>query len=297
MARKSSNRSVQAIPTLYPRERDAHKGDFGRVLIVGGSVGMAGAPSLAANAALRGGAGLVKVACPEPVLPTVAGSAPCATSVALHADASGRISARAAELIVDEATRHDVVALGPGLGQSDELVTLVRTVIETVDRPMVIDADGLNNLAAIADWPRLRRGPTVLTPHPGEMKRLLRGAGMPDDVSDRAPTVQEFAAWCGQVVVLKGAGTLVSDGKRLYKNRTGNPGMATGGSGDVLTGLVAALIGQGLSPFEAAVLGVHLHGGAGDLAARHLGEISLIATDLIDCLPAAIRKHHARRRT
>lgn len=296
MARTSPSRRKPQIPKLAPRRRDAHKGDFGRVLIVGGSVGMAGAPALAAGAALRGGAGLVKVACPEAVLPTVAGCVPCATSMALPGDAAGRIAARAADAIIEESQRQDVVALGPGVGRSDELVAIVQTLLAGIDKPMVIDADGLNNLSEISEWPNLRAGPLVLTPHPGEMKRLLAAAGLSIDIDDREKTVRAFAAWCGQVVVLKGAGTLVCEGDRVYRNRTGNPGMATGGTGDVLTGLIAALIGQGLSPFDAAVLGVHLHGSAGDIAARALGQVSLIASDLIDHLPAAIRKHHTRKK-
>lgn len=278
------------MPKLPARRRDAHKGDFGRVLVVGGSVGMAGAAALAANAALRGGAGLVKVACPASVLATVTSVAPCATALSLPADAKGRIGSGAGDAVLAAANEHDVLAVGPGLGQSPALVALLRKLIGRVAKPMVIDADGLNNLARITNWPTLCRAALVLTPHPGEMQRLLKGAGVGCDLNKRVEAVAAFGRWCGQVVVLKGAGTLVCDARRLYTNKTGNPGMASGGSGDVLTGLVAALVGQGLAPFDAACLGVYLHGLAGDLAAKELGEVSVTASDLIDYLPAAFTR-------
>jgi len=297
---KGRLRQVKRTPALPSRRPDAHKGDFGRVLVVGGSVGMAGAASLAANAALRGGAGLVRVACPAPVLPTVAALCPCATTMSLPADAAGRFSQRAVKDLLAAADEHDVLAIGPGMGQSAGLVRLVGELISQASKPAVIDADGLNNLARVTGWPR-RRAPgapaLLLTPHPGEMKRLLAAAQLGVEAGDRVAAASRLAAWCGQVVVLKGAGTLVCDGRRLYTNRTGNPGMATGGSGDVLTGLIAALLAQGLAPFEAAALGVHLHGLAGDLAAAELGQVSLTAADLLDYLPAAFHKHHTRSRS
>ncbi len=278
-------RRVRAIPKLPPRRRDAHKGDFGRVLIVGGSVGMVGAPALAANAALRGGAGLVKIACPSVSQQTTAGLAPCATSVPLPCSPSGLIASRAAGTLVDLAEAHDVLVIGPGMGQGAGVGRVVKALLTVPGRPKVIDADGLNALAAADKWWRRAIGPIVLTPHPGEMQRLLDGAGLMVELSDRCECAGGFADLTGAVVVLKGAGTVVADESREFVNRTGNPGMATAGSGDVLTGLVAALVAQGMSPFDAAVLGVHAHGLAGDLAIEELGEASLIATDLIDFLP------------
>ncbi len=281
---------IRSVPKLTRRKRDGHKGDFGRVLIVGGSVGMVGAPALAANAALRSGAGLVRIACPRPAQQTIAGLAACATSVPLPADQAGQISSKSLEALGALAAEHDVVAFGPGIGQSGGLRKLLRTLIAIADKPVVIDADGLNNLAGMKHWWSKRAADIVLTPHPGEMRRLLHGAGMPDGARDRAATATGYAIATGTVCVLKGAGTVVTDGRKRYVNTTGNPGMATAGSGDVLTGIIAGLIGQGLSTFDAAVKGVHVHGRAGDLAAARLGELSLTAGDLLDDLPAAFQR-------
>jgi NAD(P)H-hydrate epimerase len=180
--------------------------------------------------------------------------------------------------------------MGVGPGQRD----LVRAALD-LGRPLVLDADALNNLPRIDDWPQLAAGPVVLTPHPGEFARLT-GRGAKDIQADRVgAAVAAARGWRGDgnrqiVVVLKGAATVVTDGRRVYVNDTGNPGMATGGTGDVLTGVVAGLLGQGLTLFEAACLGVRCHGRAGDLAAARVGQVSLIATDLLDDLPAAMRE-------
>lgn len=289
-----SRTRVQVVPPLLPRKRDAHKGDFGRVLIVAGSVGMSGAAALSAGAALRGGAGLVRVACAEPILPIVAASDPCVMTVALPAGKRGRIDKKAAEKLREEMHGQDVVAIGPGMGRSDGLVELIGELVDAAACPLVIDADGLNNLSKIEDWPARCKTPVVITPHPGEMSRLESGAGLDEAIADRGARAARFAKWSRQTVVLKGADTVVCDGERIYFNTTGNPGMATAGSGDVLTGLIAACIGQRFSPFDAAVLGVFLHGHAGDLAAAELGEISMTARDIIDHLPRAIRAHQMR---
>src|SRR5262249_21688889 len=174
---------------------------------------------------------------------------------------------------------------------------LLRRILRSARKPIVLDADGLNNLSQLPNWTELvdrrtnRGDALVLTPHPGEMQRLLDSAKIKlSAIQDRRSAAVRIAGATGAIVVLKGAGTIVTDGRRIYINRTGNPGMATGGTGDVLTGVIAALIGQKLSPFDAAVLGVHLHGLAGDLAARKLGQVSMIATDLIEHLPAAFRR-------
>ncbi len=288
-------RYVRAVPRLARRPRDGHKGRFGRVLIVGGSRGMIGAPALAANAALRSGAGLVTVAVPAGIQPTVASLAPCATSIALPQNRAGLIDDDGGAL-ADAVAAADVVAFGPGLGAGDAALDRrwCRFLRACSAKPVVIDADGLNLLGrALSATPPAQSARWVLTPHPGEMARLLRTSTavvQADRVGSALRCVGSFGGAAEAVVVLKGAGTVVTDGRRVFVNRTGNPGMATGGSGDVLTGVIAALIGQGLSPFDASVLGVHVHGTAGDLAARDLGEISLIATDLIDRLPAAFRK-------
>jgi NAD(P)H-hydrate epimerase len=278
---------ITEVPPLPPRAKDAHKGNFGRVLVVGGSRGMIGAPALAANAALRSGAGLVRLAVPASVQLTVASLAPCATSVPLAEDERGCISRAALNAILDALDQSDCLALGPGLGRSGDLQAIVAQVVDQGQLPMVIDADGLNNLADMANTaPQLSDG-IVLTPHPGEMKRLWSAYLREELPPERTAQAQKLAARTGAIVVLKGAGTVVADSRRSYVNTTGNPGMATGGTGDVLTGVIAALLGQGLAPFDAAVLGVFVHGLAGDLAAQDLTQVGLIATDLIEWLTRA----------
>lgn len=277
---------VVDVPKLPPRAADAHKGTFGKVLVVAGSVGMSGAAVLAGTATLRGGAGLVQVATPEPVGPLVASAQPCLMTAWLPADRRGRLSRAALPELLALARSATAVVLGPGLGQSLDLSILVPTLLEQVARPVVLDADGLNALSRHTEILNRREAPTVLTPHPGEFARLT-GLDTKAVQADRRNVALEFARRHRAVLVLKGAGTLVTDGRRLYTNTTGNPGMATGGSGDVLAGLLGALLAQGVEAFDAAVLGVYLHGRAGDLARDEVGETSLIATDLLDHLPAA----------
>ena len=272
------------LPRLPPRRPDAHKGDFGLALIVGGSRGMAGAAALAGMAALRGGAGLVRLAVPETILDTVAGFEPSYMTIPLPADAAGHIGAGAFERIVELAEPATVIACGPGLGRSPALDQIVIRLYREIAKPMVFDADALNALAVDAAVLAQPGGPRVLTPHPGEFARLV---GKKLDAESRNEAAAELAAHCGIVVVLKGHRTLITDGRRKAINATGNPGMATGGTGDVLTGLITALACQKLDTFDAARLAVHLHGLAGDLAADELGQTSLIAGDLIQYLPEA----------
>jgi len=281
---------VKKVPKLGPRPLDAHKGTFGKVCIVAGSVGMSGAAALAGRAALRAGAGLVRVATAKSALPIVASVEPSYTTIPLAEDSVGRISARAINAILDAAEQNDVLGFGPGVGVSGDLRSIVETLLSLESPPLVIDGDGLNNLAAIADWPRKLRVKLVLTPHPGEMKRLWKGLFRQQLPEQRTEQALRLAEKTGAVVVLKGAGTVVTDAHKLYVNETGNPGMATAGSGDVLTGVIAALIGQGMDVFDAAVLGVYIHGLAGDIAADKLGQISLMATDIIETLPEAFQR-------
>jgi NAD(P)H-hydrate epimerase len=272
------------LPRLPPRRPDAHKGDFGVALIVGGSRGMAGAVAMAGTAALRGGAGRVRLAVPDVLLDTVAGFEPSYMTAALPSDAAGRIGPGAFDRIVELAESATVLACGPGLGRSLDLDQLVLRLYREIAKPMVFDADALNALATEPETLVHPGGPRILTPHPGEFARLIDGKLSPEM---RAEAAVQLAARCGIVVILKGHRTLVTDGARRAINTTGNPGMATGGTGDVLTGLITALACQHLEPFDAARLGVHLHGLAGDLAAAELGEVSLIASDLILFLPDA----------
>ncbi len=275
------------LPKLPPRTPDSHKGDFGRVLLVGGSRDMPGSISLSGMAALRSGAGLVTVAVPPAAHPIVAGFEPSYMTASLADDGDGRVSMaafpRARELIA----RSTVIGIGPGLGQSGEATEFVTKLYREVPLPMVIDADALNALAARRDRLADHAGPRVLTPHPGEFARLTGAQGPP---ADRVEAATALAKSASVVVVLKGHGTVIADGSRHAINTTGNPGMATGGTGDVLTGVIAALLAQGLAPFEAAQLGVYIHGLAGDLAASELGQVSLIASDLIRFLPKAFQQ-------
>lgn len=274
-----------SLPRLPPRRADAHKGDFGLALIVGGSRGMAGAAALAGMAALRGGAGLVRLAVPDCVLDAVAGFEPSYMTTPLPCDDEGRIGPGAFERIAELAEKATVIACGPGLGRSLALDQLVVRLYREIAKPIVFDADALNALACESEALAQPGGPRILTPHPGEFARLI-GRKLEGELRNDAAV--QLAARCGIVVVLKGHRTLVTDGARQAINTTGNPGMATGGTGDVLTGLITALACQHLEPFDAARLGVHVHGRAGDLAAEEFGEISLIASDLVLLLPDAI---------
>jgi ADP-dependent NAD(P)H-hydrate dehydratase len=281
---------IETIPKLEPRAKDAHKGIFGKVCIIAGSMGMSGSAALAGRSALRSGAGLVRVATPKSILPIVASIEPSFTTIPLPEDSEGRISAKAINRILEAVNDNDVLAIGPGLGTSRELRSIIEVLLEQDNLKLVIDADGLNNLSAMKNWPEKLKANLILTPHPGEMKSLWSGflrEPMPDD---RHETAVKMAAETRSVIVLKGAGTVVTDSEKIYVNNTGNPGMATAGSGDVLTGVITALYGQGLNGFDAAVLGVFVHGLAGDMAAEKLGQVGMITTDIIDNIPYAFKK-------
>ena len=271
------------LPDLPPRAEASHKGTFGRVLIIGGSRGMTGAACLAASAALRSGAGLVTVALPGRAAAIVPAAQPCAMTLALPESEDGMPTPESADALLELASRCQAIVLGPGLGWTDATAELVVKLLTSIPCPAVVDADALNGLSQRIDALESACAPLVLTPHPGEMRRLAPDA----DIADREVTAKTFANRFDGALVLKGHGTVISDGERTCVNRTGNPGMATGGSGDVLSGVIGALLGQGLPAFEAAALGAHVHGHAGDLAARDHGPIGLIATDLVDRLGPA----------
>jgi len=272
------------------RAADSHKGTFGTVLVVGGSYGMAGAPALAASGALRSGAGLVRVAIVNEILPMVASFNPCYTTIPLGQAEEGMLGGRAAGAVLEAARDCDVVAIGPGLGVGAGPQEVLRGLITTAGMKIVIDADGLNNLSQMHHWPDIRKASVIVTPHPGEMKKLWTGLFREPIPDDKAQAAGLLAQRCGVVVVLKGAGTVASDGTKYYVNETGNAGMATGGTGDVLTGVIAAMIGQKLELFEAGVLGTYVHGLAGDIAEIKYGQVSLIATDVIACLADAFKQ-------
>ncbi len=277
---------IKTISKLKPRAIAAHKGDFGKVCIVAGSVGMSGAAALAGRSALRAGAGLVRVAVPKSILPIVASIEPSYTTIPLE-DAAGQISKKALAQLIEAAGDNDVMAFGCGVGVSAAVRSVLEALLGLDNLRLIIDADGLNNLSKIKDWPQKTKARLVLTPHPGEMARLWQGLFRDQPPNEREPLAIQFAQRTNFTTVLKGAGTVVTDAKQIYVNTTGNPGMATAGSGDVLTGVITALMGQGMSDFDAAVYGVYVHGLAGDIAAEKLGQISLMATDIIDALPQA----------
>jgi len=279
-------RIVTTIPKLKARPADSHKGDYGRVLIIAGSRGMAGAAGLAGASALRSGAGLVRVASPLEVQPTVATFEPSYMTWPLAQDEHGQIDFEHAKADLERLiAQSDVVAVGPGLGRSASLDKLVGWLVEHVAVPLVLDADALNAVGSNLAVLNGRKAPTILTPHPGEFSRLTEKT-----VADVQANRSSHAALLARkieapvVVVLKGHGTIVTDGEQAYVNGSGNPGMATGGSGDCLTGIISAILGQGLSPFDACVLGTYAHGLAGDMARDQSGVIGMIAGDIVDSL-------------
>ncbi len=230
------------------------------------------------------------MATPKSILPIVASIEPSFTTIPLPEDSQGRISAKAVNMILEAVENNDVLAIGPGLGKSHELRFIIESLLEQENLKLVIDADGLNNLSALKNWPDKLKANLILTPHPGEMKRLWSDLFREQMPEDREETAIKMANKTHSVIVLKGAGTVVTDSEKIYINNTGNPGMATAGSGDVLTGVITALYGQGLNGFDAAVLGVYVHGLAGDIAAEKLGQVGMMTTDIIDYLPYAFKK-------
>ncbi len=277
---------ISDIPQLPSRAIDSHKGSYGRAVLIGGSVGMSGAISLAGLGALRGGAGLVYLACPRSVWSAVAAIEPSYLTLPLPEDSHGRLAVPSIPEIMAACQNADAVAIGPGLGQSEDLREVVAQIVRGVEVPCVVDADALNQLVDRLEILASAKSIRVLTPHPGEFARLS-GLTTREVQANRETLAVEFAQRHRVILVLKGAGTIVTDGHRLFINRTGNPGMATGGTGDVLTGLLTALLAQGANPFDAACLGCHLHGLAGDIAAEELSPLGLIASDLPKYLPRA----------
>ncbi|MDF2654035.1 MAG: NAD(P)H-hydrate dehydratase [Bacillota bacterium] len=261
---------------IKKRDRDIHKGDCGKILIYAGSKGMAGAAVLCARAALRTGAGLVRVSVPEELFPILQIGIPEATCLSR-------------ERLLEDLMQYTAIVIGPGLGVDAKDGVLIKKILRATDKPVVLDADGLNLLKGELDVMKEARAQLILTPHPGEAARLLERKTAEIN-GDRLKSAMELASRTGSITVLKGAGSVVAtpEGK-TYINTTGNPGMATGGSGDVLSGIIAALAGQGLNRESAAAAGVYLHGLAGDLAADQMGEYGLIATDIADMAALAIK--------
>ncbi len=281
-------------PLLPRRAADAHKGSAGHALLVAGSPGKSGAAILAGKAAVRGGAGLVTLAVPEPILPTVDLGSLESMTLALPAGPEGELGPGAADAALAASRGKNALALGPGLGTSAAAQAEIRRIVLETEIPFVLDADGLNAFGGAAADLAARRSPAILTPHPGELGRLL-GLSSAEVQADRLAAARRAAVETGAVVVLKGHRTLIASEAGVWINPTGNPGMATGGAGDVLTGLLASLLAQGLEPLDAARLGVYLHGLAGDLAVDRDGLqdpalAKLAASDLIGHLAVAVRR-------
>ena len=278
----------QLRSVVGPRAADSHKGDFGRLTIVAGSVGKTGAAHLAAMGALRSGAGLVTVATPRSCLPVVAATSPAFMTLDLPDDSAGTLDPGGVETLLEYA--HDVVACGPGLGRTPRVAQFVRALLDRATVPLVLDADALT---VLADDPGSLAGRddrnVIITPHPGEMARLV-GTSIADVQANRIAVATGFATTHRVYVVLKGHRTVIATPEgRVYINPTGNPGMATGGTGDVLTGMIAAWLAQLLDADAACRLAVFLHGAAGDLAEANKGQVAMIATDLLDHVGDALK--------
>lgn len=275
---------------VFNRPDDSNKGTLGSLLCICGSYGMAGAAIMAGKAALRCGIGLLKIAVPKSIYPV------CATNILesvyypLEETSNGVISSKNTDFLLEMCEKSSAVVIGCGLSVCDDTKNLVQSVITNCEKPLVIDADALNCICNKPEILKNLKAPAIITPHPGEMARLLQST--PKTVnSSRENTAINFAKKFGVVTVLKGAGTIIAspDGE-VYINHTGNSGMSTGGSGDVLSGIIGSLLAQGASPINAAAAGVFLHGTIGDLAAEKLGKISMLPTDMIDMIPTAYLK-------
>jgi NAD(P)H-hydrate epimerase len=273
-----------------PRPRGAHKGTYGHLLIVAGSLGKTGAAALAGLGALRSGAGLVTVATPASQQPVVAGLLLEAMTEPLPETAARTLAGQAREVVAELAARRDAVALGPGIGLGEETQAAARALVAELPKPMAVDADALSALAGHLELLCAAPAARCLTPHPGELARML-GVTAAEIQRDRIAAVRDFATRYRVDLVLKGAWSVIGDPDgRVVVNPTGNPGMASGGTGDVLTGILGALLARGLAAFDALQCAVYLHGLAGDLAAGRVGEESLVAGDVIGALPDAFRR-------
>ena len=277
---KMNHESVLSI--LPDRAVDAHKGNFGRLLLLCGSRGYTGAAYLAAMGALRSGAGLVFLGVPESIYAIEAVKLNEAIVFPLP-DEDGKYSASAIPEILKRLPQMDAVLLGPGLGQGERVFAVVQAVLEHAACPVVLDADGINLVAPHKDIVRGRTAPTILTPHAGEFARL---GGV---CEDRKAAAEQMAQDLHCIMLLKGHNTVITDGTTTYINPTGNPGMAVGGSGDVLAGIITALLGQGINPLRAAACGAWLHGAAGDICAEEISQYGMLPTDMVHVLPRLLK--------
>lgn len=275
---------------LPRRDKFSHKGTFGRIGIISGSLGMTGATYLSSMAALRTGSGLVYSIVPDSLKEVLSIKLTEAIIKPVEDRSTGHFTMDSFQQIIHIIEGMDAIAIGPGMGVDEERVELVRKILLEYKKPVILDADGINLISLDPTILMDRQGDTIITPHPGELSRLL-GVSIGEIQKERVEYSKLTSNKYNVITVLKGANTLVTDGKeKVYKNNTGNPGMATAGSGDVLTGMITSFIGQGISPYEGAVLGVYCHGLAGDLASRDKGEYGMIARDILDNIPYSIKK-------
>lgn len=285
------------LKSLFARHNDSHKYDYGRVLVIGGSASMAGAPVLAGRAALRSGAGVVELCVPECIATVAASFDACLITHHFASDANGCFTAACLDDVYALAMRADVIVCGPGMGRAPSVAAIVKKLWQDMPRSIIFDADALFALSQMTNEEiALHTGARIITPHAGEMQRLLDDSDMPANLSAENSRAQlenaavAFAKRNSVIVVLKGHHTLITDGNVIIHNNTGNPGMATAGSGDVLSGVIAALVGQKVPILEATEIAVWAHGMAGDLAAETLTQLSVTANDMIDFLPRAWHK-------
>lgn len=272
------------IKSFFPKRNfETHKGDYGKILLLCGSRGYTGAPYLASMGALRTGAGLVYLGVPESIYPIMAKKLTEPVVIPLR-DRNGMFAKKSVDAIRKILTNMDAVLIGCGLGLSEDTETVVKTVLDEFKGTVILDADGINAMKAHKDSLRGRIGQTVITPHFGEFSRFIGFAP-----SDRISSAVEVAKDLNVIVLLKGHETVITDGTTCYINKTGNPGMAVGGSGDLLAGIITSLTGQGIAPLEAAAVGAWLHGKAGDICAEEIGEYGMLPSDMLNVLPRLLK--------
>ena len=279
--------TFDAVKKLFPpRDRNAHKGNFGRLLCITGSLRMPGAACMSLHAALRCGVGLLTAAVPHQNIPILAAQCWESMYLPLCTDEKGFITwHRNEEILLDALPKASSVLIGCGLGQTPETALLLENITKNTSAPLIVDADGINLLAERIDIVRERNAPLILTPHPGEMARLVKISAQTVQ-QNRLETLHAFCEMLPKAVLaLKGHETLVGQGEQVWRNPTGNPGMSRGGSGDVLAGMIAAFAAQGLKPADAVCAGVYIHGMAGDIAAEKYSEAAMLPRDLIACIP------------
>ncbi len=286
---------MQLPARLQKREFDTHKGNYGHVFVIGGSCGLTGAVCLCAHAALRSGCGLVTVGVPASLNIIFEVKLTEVMSLPLRETKGKSLSLSAFNMIEEFSSKADVIAVGCGASCSISTQKLIVKVVEKINKPQVVDADGINAFSGNLERLKRRKNKNIIfTPHPKEFSRLVNKS-VEYIKNRRKELAKEFALRYNLILVLKGHRTIVTDGKRFFENKTGNPGMATAGSGDALTGIISSLVAQGLSCFDAAKWGVYLHGLAGDYAAREKTQNCLIASDIIEYFPKAIKASYAPR--